>query len=653
MKTVDGVARVVLESRLPQLDRLFDYAIPPSLEIAPGMRVKVPLRSGNRTATGFVVAVVDKSDHQGALATITERVSDVCVMPAELWHLARAVADRQAGTAADVLRLAIPQRYVRQEKLWHNRPAPPVADLPDPAEVPGFPEKTLLDLARAGARSVVTPSLGVVAGSDGTTRPRSTEVVVGLAHRVLARGQSVVIAVPDWRDIEHFRGALADSMPSDRVVESHSDLPGATRYLNFLRGLEGSPVVVIGNRHAVYQPVPDLGLIVVVEDGDDAHREPLAPYPHTRDVALVRATQADSALVYVSSVPSLGSVRWLSMGFCEGVRPHIYSRPTVIPTALTLGPDTDLSPARLPTQAHQAAKEALVSGPVLVQVFRSGYSTGLACASCGERGACTRCQGPLRLKSTRQSPECAWCGHGESPWRCAECGGVVVVPRGQGIGRTVSDLGKAFPKVPVIRSDGDNRLLEVAGQPALVVATRGAEPVCPGGYRVALLLDGLAMLSRESLSTLEDTMRSWENAISLVAPDGRVFVTEVEGTPGLAVASGSYQSLLAQELTARELTRLPPALRMASVTGPALVVADIRQRMVALDPAVDALGPVGVGEGLTRSILRFPYSLGSVVTAELRALQLQHISRQGKNNALRVKIVVDDPGQLDALVSEQ
>lgn len=652
MKTDGGVARVVLESRLPQLDRLFDYAIPHSLDVSAGMRVKVPLRSGNRTTSGFVVEVVAESEHPGALASILEVVSTVSVLPPELWRLARAVADRQAGSAADVLRLAIPQRYVRQEKSWQSGDLPSSPSVESPPAVPGFSEAILDAMARAGARTVVTPTGGVIEDAVGKPRPRATEVVAGLVHRVFARGQSVVVSVPDWRDIEHYRAALTEHLPSSSLVESHSDLPGATRYLNFLRGLEHTPVIVLGNRHAVYQPVWNLGLLVVVEDGDDAHREPLAPYPHTRDVALVRAGQSNTAVVFTSSVPSLSATRWLSMGFCEGVRSTEQSRPTVIPTALTLGSDTDVSPARLPTQAHQAAKEALVTGPVLVQVFRSGYSTGLACKTCNERGVCSRCQGPLRLRSTQQSPSCSWCGNTESPWRCVACGGNTVVPRGQGIGRTVNDLGKAFPRVPVIRSDGDNRLLEVAHRPALIVATRGAEPVCPGGYRVALLLDGLAMLSRESLGTLEDTVRSWENAISLVHPNGRVFVTEVEGTPGLAVASGSYQGLLGQELTERESTRLPPALRMASVTGPSAVVADIRERILTLDPSIDALGPVGVGEGLTRTILRFSYFLGPLVTAELRAVHLQHISRQGRNKTLRVKIVVDDPGQLDALVSE-
>ena len=38
------VARVLIDSPLPQLDRLFDYAIPPALraDAVPGVRVKVP-----------------------------------------------------------------------------------------------------------------------------------------------------------------------------------------------------------------------------------------------------------------------------------------------------------------------------------------------------------------------------------------------------------------------------------------------------------------------------------------------------------------------------------------------------------------------------------------------------------------------------------
>jgi primosomal protein N' (replication factor Y) len=112
------VARVVLDSRLPQLSRLFDYLIPPELDVQQGVRVRVPLRSAKRLAEGYVIECSSETEHSGKLAAIAEVVSPVPVLPPRLWDLASAVASRSAGNAADVLRLAIPKRYVKAEKGW-------------------------------------------------------------------------------------------------------------------------------------------------------------------------------------------------------------------------------------------------------------------------------------------------------------------------------------------------------------------------------------------------------------------------------------------------------------------------------------------------------------------------------------------------------
>ena len=45
-------------------------------------------------------------------------------------------------------------------------------------------------------------------------------------------------------------------------------------------------------------------------------------------------------------------------------------------------------------------------------------------------------------------------------------------------------------------SGGQHVLATVPAEPALVIATPGAEPVAPNGYAGALLLDGWALLGR-------------------------------------------------------------------------------------------------------------------------------------------------------------
>ncbi|MGB4137707.1 MAG: primosomal protein N', partial [Microbacterium sp.] len=111
------IARVLIDSPLPQLDRLFDYALPADLgDVRCGVRVKVPLRTAGRVVDGYIVELGTEQDAARTLSTVEQVVSDVEVLPDRLYRLARRAADRAAGSASDVLRLAVPKRQVRVEK---------------------------------------------------------------------------------------------------------------------------------------------------------------------------------------------------------------------------------------------------------------------------------------------------------------------------------------------------------------------------------------------------------------------------------------------------------------------------------------------------------------------------------------------------------
>src|SRR3954451_6405296 len=147
-----AIARVLLDTPLPQLDHLFDYRIPDELRgsVVPGVRVRVPLRMAGRIADGYVVETAATSEVPGELTPIEALVSEQRVFTPEVYALARAVADRAAGSASDVLRLAIPTRQVRVKKSWRDgtRPAEPEG-VPEPLPVTGYRESLL---AEPGAR---------------------------------------------------------------------------------------------------------------------------------------------------------------------------------------------------------------------------------------------------------------------------------------------------------------------------------------------------------------------------------------------------------------------------------------------------------------------------------------------------------------------
>lgn len=652
MSTSRRIARVVLDSRLPQLNRLFDYLIPSGMDVEPGIRVRVPLRSAQRLAEGYVVECTEESAHTGSLAEISEVVSPVPVMPDRLWRVASQVAHRSAGAPADVLRLAIPKRYVRVEKEWwaegavldnegDRPPGPESKPAPEPHE----------KVLRPGSRTSLSLPYGVSAKGQQSI-PFSLEKVATLAVDALATGASVVIICPDWRDIQWVRLALDERVDERWIAELSGDQPPALRYQAYLRCLEPSPVIVLGSRHAVYAPAHNLGLILVIDDADSAHREPLAPYPHTRDVALVRNSVEGIAVCFASVTPSLAVSRWIDMGYVEEVFLGDVSRPRVIPSSLALHHDSLASPARLPSTVYQAVKKALESGPVLVQVFRSGYAPGLSCSSCGSRASCAQCGGPLRKTSANSSPSCLWCGVSAARWSCVDCKGSQLKPRGQAIGRTISDLGKSFPSVPVLRADGDNAVASVPRTPALIVATRGAEPIVAGGYSLVLLLDGAAMLQRDSLGALEETILAWERAISLASADGVCYVTDLEGPPALALGAGNWTTMVRHELAQRADLGLPPALRIASIMGPSGDVEKVRESAEQAVPQVEALGPVPLPEGGVLVVLRFPYSVGEQVVTDLAASRQKLVAGSPRDRSSRLRIVVDDALALDALVGE-
>ncbi|MGO9217373.1 MAG: primosome assembly protein PriA, partial [Streptosporangiaceae bacterium] len=109
------VAQVAVDIPLAHLDRPFDYLIPERLsdQAVPGCRVRV--RFAGQLVDGYLLDRAAESGHQGRLARLERVVSPEPVLSPEIMALAREVADRYAGTLADVLRLAIPPRHARTE----------------------------------------------------------------------------------------------------------------------------------------------------------------------------------------------------------------------------------------------------------------------------------------------------------------------------------------------------------------------------------------------------------------------------------------------------------------------------------------------------------------------------------------------------------
>ena len=203
------------------------------------------------------------------------------------------------------------------------------------------------------------------------------------------------------------------------------------------------------------------------------------------------------------------------------------------------------------------------------------------------------------------SPSCRWCGKTDAAFRCGTCGSRALRAVVIGAARTAEELGRAFPGVPIRGSGGAAVLDSVEPGPQVVVSTIGAEPAVPGGYAVALLLDGWALLGRADLRAAEDTLRRWMSAAALVRPSGQVIVMADPQVPTVqALVRWDPVTHADHELAARTEVRFPPAVRLAALDGTTDSIAELLGE-AHLPAGVEVLGPVPLPPGA-----RKPFSSG-------------------------------------------
>lgn len=640
---------MLLDSPLPQLDRLFDYAVPAELGDVPlGVRVRVPLRTAGRVIDGYVVELDTEHDGDRPLSEVDSVVSPVAVLPERLYRLARRAADRAAGSASDVLRLVIPKRQVRVEKAWSDdspKLAPSDEALSAASELIASYD-SLADVLDAGGRAAVE-AIPVRHHDD----PGWAALLASTAARTLAAGRSSVLVVPDHRDLDQLLAALGSYVPDQAVVRFDSRQTNPDRYRAFLRSLEDAPCIVVGNRSAVYAPVR-AGVVAVWDDGDPLLGEPLAPYINARDAALLRQEQEGSALLFVGHTRTTDVERLVAHGWLQDVRAARRVLPRVI---LSTPQEMDAPTAqRMPSSAFLSARNAAAEGPVLVQVSRPGFAPSLVCAECRAPARCAHCGGPLGAKHRGAMPVCAWCGRGARAWACPTCSSTKLRLASSGSERTADELGKAFPGIRVIVADSAHPVERVADKPALVVATRGAEPLAEGGYRAVVLLDGPRMLQAPDLRIGESCLRWWSNAAALAAPGAPIHLVGVDGAIARALATWSQSAYARTELSERAPLHMPPAARVALVEGSTASVARALASLQELALPSDAvLGPVPIESDdyppRVRALIRFDYSAGARVATTLRAAVVAEAvsNRRGKGkstrSALTVRLDILDP----------
>lgn len=628
---MDAIARVVVDSALPHLDREFDYSIPESLhsKVQVGTRVRVPF--AGRLVSAVVVALPPHAA-EGVTPRPLRSAAGFPSFTADAISLARAVAHRYGGSLWDVLRLMAPPRVASLEsRVWQGVQAPESASRLDgvrvelEAETPSyFDHRTVWHAPPAGNRGVI-PARQLLAAA-----------IQAMTGEHQARG-SAVIVVPDARALSalereatslHLKRWTAKA-GGDFAVLDHDDGP-SSRYGAYLAAMTGEVRLVFGTRVASLQPVPRLAFMAVWDEGSDALLDAHAPYFHARTVAAMRASETGCRLLLAAFAPSVDAAALVAHGFATAAEPARASVREATPTVTIL--DEELRAREggsgrhwMPSQAWRGLVTAAEDDAVALLVPRAGYISALACAACGAWVACPACEGELYIGRALAAPACRDCGAKHEHLHCSNCGSPKFSAARQGVESIAEQVGRMTPRTPVhVSSASSGVLADFTIAQGIVVATPAALPAVVGGYS-RLVIVGADATGPGGLGAELFALRWWINATALVRSRSQGGAVLVIGDPVPLVRTGlqAWDAWGAAQSAYEERAQLdlPPARRAIRIDG--------GER--ALEAARAAIGPF-LGKPGTASATM-------TVGAESATILVSRAAAQGVVDTLRTLIV--------------
>jgi primosomal protein N' (replication factor Y) len=333
--------------------------------------------------------------------------------------------------------------------------------------------------------------------------------------------------------------------------------------------------------------VQRLGLIVVDEEHDGSYKQEETPRYNGRDLAVVRAQAAGACVALGSATPSLESRYNAERGKYTLLElpGRIEERP--MPTVELI----DMRQEFLETRKQEtfsrklldAIGERLKNGEqTIVLLNRRGFSSFVACRSCGERVECMNCSLTLTFHKRDRRLLCHYCGYAEKvPSVCPKCASEHIYFMGLGSERVEEELHRAFPAARIARLDRDT----VTGKRHYETILHGFRE---GSYDI---LVGTQMIAKGHDIPNVTLVGVVSADVGLGMPDFRAaertfqLLTQVAGragrgsVPGIVLiqtvnpdhyavrmaAAQDYQAFYEKELTFRRLMAYPPFSAMANI----------------------------------------------------------------------------------------
>ena len=557
------------------LTRAADYTLTP-LSVMLRLATRVPALADPPSARPVLRlsgrAPERMTDARARVMAAFEEFGNLGFAPAEL--------ARTAGVSASVIKGMEAQGVILREDAPRDAPFPaldPAAARPD------------LSPAQAGAAASLRAAVARAAYSTtllkGVTGSGKTEVYLEAVAECLARGRQALVLLPEIALSAQFLDRV-EARFGARPAEWHSGVTQAARRRAWSAAAAGGAGLVVGARSALFLPFRDLGLIVVDEEHDGSYKQEDGALYHARDMAVLRASLTDAAVVLASATPSLET--WANAAAGKYARLDLPERfgaavlPAMVAIDLRLDPP---EPGRWISPPLEAAVGARLAAGEQALLFlnRRGYAPLTICRACGHQVGCDDCDARMVEHRFRRRLVCHQCGATKPiPTACPSCkaeGRMAVL--GPGVERLAEEAAQLWPeaRIAILSSDlaeGPRalraRVAEIAaGGADLIIGTQ----IVSKGHNFPLLT--LVGVIDADLGLQGGDLRAAEKTFQLIRqvagragradrPGVAMIQTHQPDHPAVqATLTGDDEGFWRAEADARARAGAPPYGRMAGI----------------------------------------------------------------------------------------
>ncbi|MFP5440835.1 MAG: primosomal protein N' [Gammaproteobacteria bacterium] len=333
----------------------------------------------------------------------------------------------------------------------------------DPASIDTLPLLAESPLSPNAAQAQAIDTVRAAAGTfraflvEGVTGSGKTEVYLQLAADTIARGEQVLVLVPEIgltpQTVDRFRRRF-----NRPVAVMHSGLNDRERLDAWLDAAEGRAAIVLGTRSAIFAPLAKPGLVIVDEEHDGSYKQQDGFRYHARDLAILRARNAKVPVLLGSATPSLESLHNAQSGKFTLLRLPARAGEAATPRMDVIDIRRQKLVEGLSEPLRREMNATLARGEqVLLFLNRRGFAPVLVCHDCGWTADCRGCDARYTFHLDPRHLHCHHCGRETAvPRACPRCGGTDLVPVGLGTERIEQALPALLPKnTPVLRIDSD------------------------------------------------------------------------------------------------------------------------------------------------------------------------------------------------------